>query len=70
MSIVVHKNEPVDDALRRLHAEAIRENIFNTVNDKRYFIKPSEKKSEKKRAWKKRKRRSRSAKRKKRNKGN
>jgi ribosomal protein S21 len=69
MSIIVHKNEPIDNALKRLHAEAIRENIFNTINNKRYNIKDSAKKSEKKREWKKRKRRSRSAKRKRRNKG-
>lgn len=69
MSIIVHKHEPIDDALRRLHAEAIRENIFITVNEKRYYIKPKEKRSALKREWKKRKRRSRSAKRKRRNKG-
>jgi len=69
MSIIVHKNEPIDDALRRLHSEAVRENVFETVNDKRYFIKRNEIKSTKKREWMKRKRRSRSAKRKKRNKG-
>ncbi|MBN2015961.1 ribosomal protein S21/MRP21 [Candidatus Dojkabacteria bacterium] len=69
MSIIVHKNEPIDNALKRLHAEAIRENVFNTVNDKRYFTKLAEKRSERKREWKKRKKRSRSAKRKMRNKG-
>jgi len=69
MSIIVHKNESIDDALRRLHSEAVRENIFENVNNKRYFIKENEKRSEKKRAWVKRKRRSRREKRKKRNKG-
>ena len=69
MSIIVHKNEPIDDALRRLHSEAVRENVFETVNNKRYFIKKNEIKSSKKREWMKRKRRSRSAKRKLRNKG-
>lgn len=69
MSIIVHKNEPIDDALRRLHSEAVRENVFETVNNKRYFIKKNEIKSSKKREWMKRKRRSRSAKRKKKNKG-
>ncbi len=69
MSIIVHKNEPIDDALRRLHSEAVRENVFETVNNKRYFIKKNEIRSSKKREWMKRKRRSRSAKRKQRNKG-
>lgn len=69
MTIIVHKNEPVDNALKRLHSEAVRENIFNTVNDKRYHIKPSEKKSVMKRELKKRKRRRRAAKRRIRNKG-
>jgi ribosomal protein S21 len=69
MSIIVHKNEPIDNVMKRLHAEAIRENIFIKVTEKRYHEKPSVSKSEKKREWKKRKRRSRSAKRKLRNKG-
>lgn len=69
MSIIVHKNEPIDDALRRLHSEAIRENIFVVMNEKRYYIKESEKRSEVKRAWKKRKKRARRYKRKRRNKG-
>lgn len=64
MSIIVHRNEPIDEALRRLHAESIRENIFEVVNKKRYNIKPSEEKHEVKKEWKKRKRRSRRAKRK------
>lgn len=63
MSIIVHKNEPIDNALKRLHAEAVRENIFNIVNDKRYHIKKSEKESVIKREYKKRKRRRRTAKR-------
>lgn len=63
MSIIVHKNEPIDEALKRLHGEAIRENIFEVMNDKRYYIKPNEKRSVGKREWKKRKRRRRTAKR-------
>ena len=69
MSIIVHRDEPIDDALKRLHSEAIRENIFNSVNKKRYFIKDSKNRSIKKREWKKRKRRHRTAKRKVKNKG-
>jgi ribosomal protein S21 len=64
MSIIVHKDEPIDDALKRLHGEAIRENIFEVLNEKRYRVKPTEKRCLKRREWKKRKRRSRSAKRK------
>ena len=52
-----------------MHSEAVRENIFETVNNKRHFIKKNEVRSAKKREWVKRKRRSRRAKRKKRNKG-
>lgn len=69
MSIIVHKDEQIDDALKRLYAEAVRENVFNVVNNKRYYIKPTEERSVVKREWKKRKRRSRSARRKRRNKG-
>lgn len=63
MSIIVHKNEPIDEALKRLHGEAIRENIFEVLNKKRYYIKPNEERYEKKREWLKRKRRHRRAKR-------
>jgi len=63
MSIIVHKNEPIDEALKRLHGEAIRENIFEVLNEKRYFIKPTEKRSVHKRKWMKRKKRHRRAKR-------
>ena len=68
MSIIVHGDEPIDEALKRLHREAIRENIFETLNEKRYFIKKSLKLSVGKREWKKRKRRRRTAARRSRNK--
>jgi ribosomal protein S21 len=61
MSILVHKNEPIDEALKRLHGESIRENIFNAVNEKRYRIKPTEKRCAKRREMKKRKRKRRKA---------
>lgn len=64
MSIIVHKTEPIDEAVRRLQGETLRENIFEVVNEKRYHIKPSVAVCEKRRAWRKRKRRSRRAKRK------
>lgn len=64
MSIIVHRDEPIDEALKRLHAESIRENIFDVVNKKRYRVKKTEEKHQRKREWKKRKRRARSAKRK------
>lgn len=69
MSIIVHKEEPIDEALKRLHREAIRENIFDVLNKKRYRIPATVERCQKKREWKKRKRRSRAAKRKLRNKG-
>ena len=67
MSIIVHRDEPIDDALKRLHREAIRENIFETLTERRYHVKDSEKRSVKKREWKKRKRRRRTAARRKKN---
>ena len=63
MSIIVHKNEPIDEALKRLHGEAIRENIFEVLTKKRYRVKPTEERCIKRREWKKRKRRLRRAKR-------
>jgi len=61
MSILVHKNEPIDEALKRLHGEAIRENIFIAVNDRRYRIKPTEVRCAIRREWRKRKRKRRRA---------
>ena len=55
MTVIVHKNEPIDEALRRLQGETLRENIFEVYNDKRYFIKPSKKRSDHKRLGKKEK---------------
>lgn len=69
MSIIVHKDEQIDEALKRLHGEALREDIFETLTKKRYMIKQSEEKNTKCKEWRKRKRRSRRAKRKLRNKG-
>jgi ribosomal protein S21 len=69
MSIIVHRDEPVDEALKRLHREALRENIFEVLNAKRYRIRPGEDAAAKRREWRKRKRRLRSARRKSRNKG-
>lgn len=64
MSVIVHKNEPIDEALKRLHGEALRENIFEVANAKRYRIKPTSERCEKRREWQKRKRKHRQAKRK------
>lgn len=61
MSILVHKNEPIDEALKRLHGESIRENIFIAVNEKRYRVKPTEERCAKRRELKKRKRKRRRA---------
>jgi len=67
MSVIVHRDEPIEEAVRRLQGETLRENIFEVVNDKRYHKPKSLANIEQRRAWKKRKKRSRSAKRKARN---
>lgn len=64
MSIIVHKNEPIDEALKRLHGEALRENIFEVAMKKRYRVKPTEERCAKRRERKKRKKKRRRAKRK------
>jgi len=69
MSIIVHKDEIVDEALKRLHGETLRENILEAWNKKRYATKKTEERNELRRKWKKRKKRSRRARRVKRRKG-
>ncbi len=61
MSVIVHQNENVDAALRRLHREVMREKILETLKSKQYRIKKSELQIEKRREWAKMKRRRRSA---------
>ena len=61
MSVIVHKSEPIENALKRLHREAIRENFFEVLMEKRYRQKPTTARCEKRRAHKKTKRRRRRA---------
>lgn len=69
MSVIVPDGMPVEQALKLLWREAIRENIPNVIQANQYRIKPAFKRHELKKLWEKTKRRSRSAKRNKRRKG-
>tara|TARA_B100001248_G_scaffold261719_1_gene253874 strand:- start:27273 stop:27473 length:201 start_codon:yes stop_codon:yes gene_type:complete len=46
MSVEVHirKGEPVEKALRRLKKRMMREDVIGTVREKRYFVKPAQRK--------------------------
>lgn len=55
MAVIVHRDEPIDQALRRLHREVMRENVIEKFKEKKYFIKPTEKRSAIKREQKKQK---------------
>ena len=61
MAVIVHANENIDSALKRLHREVMREKILETYRDKVYRVKKSEEKIEKRREWAKQKRRRRTA---------
>ena len=61
MAVIVHTNENIDSALKRLHREVMREKILETYRDKVYRIRKSEEKIEKRREWAKQKRRRRAA---------
>ncbi len=63
MAVIVHANENVDTALKRLHREVLREKVLDTARAKAYRIKKSELASDKRREWAKMKRRRRSARR-------
>lgn len=67
MAVIVHANENVDSALKRLHREVLREKILETFRNKAFRIKKSELDIEKRRAYAKTKRRRRQASRKNRN---
>jgi ribosomal protein S21 len=69
MSVVVYNNEPIENALKRLHREVMIEEILDKLKDKQYFVKKSVIRSEQKKVWMKTKRRGRSAARKLRRKG-
>lgn len=61
MAVIVHANENVDSALKRLHREVLREKILETFRDKQYRVTRSELAIEKRREWAKMKKRRRSA---------
>jgi len=61
MSVIVHSNENIDSALKRLHREVLREKILETYREKAYRVKDSLKDIAKRKEWAKMKRRRRSA---------
>lgn len=63
MAVIVHANENIDTALKRLHREVLREKVLETSRERAYRVKKAVLKSEKRREWKKMKRRRRSARR-------
>ncbi|HCC68186.1 TPA: 30S ribosomal protein S21 [Patescibacteria group bacterium] len=61
MAVIVHANENIDSALKRLHREVLRERILETFRNRVYRIKKAELKIQKRREWAKMKRRRRTA---------
>ncbi len=61
MSVIVHSNENIDSALKRLHREVLREKILETYKNKAYRIKKADLKIAKRKEWAKMKRRRRAA---------
>lgn len=61
MAVIVHSNENIDSALRRLHREVLREKILETYRTKAFRVKDAVLDAEKRRAYAKTKRRRRSA---------
>jgi len=61
MSVIVHSNENIDSALKRLHREVLREKILETYREKQYRSKEADEKIQKRREWAKMKRRRRTA---------
>lgn len=61
MAVIVHPNENIDSALRRLYREVVRERILEEFRNKMYRVKKSELDAEKRRIYKKMKRRRRAA---------
>lgn len=69
MSVVVYNNEPIENALKRLHREVMIEEVLDKVKEKQYYIKKSKYRSEFKQQWAKRKKRRRTETRRKRRRG-
>ena len=63
MSVIVHDDMPIDQALKMLWREANRENIPNELLNNRYRVKSTTKTHEFRKQWAKMKRRRRAAKR-------
>ena len=61
MSVIVHSNENIDSALKRLHREVLREKILETYRAKQYRVKDADLDIQKRKEWAKMKRRRRSA---------
>lgn len=69
MSVIVHEDMPIDQALKMLWREANREKLLETVQENKYRVKPTAKNHEFRKQWAKMKKRRSSAKRKLRRKG-
>jgi ribosomal protein S21 len=63
MAVIVHENENIESALKRLYREVMRERILEEARDRQYRITKAELEREKRREWKKRKKRRRAARR-------
>ncbi len=61
MSVIVHSNENIDSALKRLHREVLREKILESYKNKTYRIRKADLKIAKRKEWAKMKRRRRTA---------
>lgn len=61
MSVIVHDDVPIDQALNMLWREAMRENIPEEFQRNRYREKPYEKEHERRKEFAKQKKRRRSA---------
>jgi ribosomal protein S21 len=64
MSVIVHDDMPIDQALKMLWREANRENIPEELKEGRYYVPKSSQKHDRTKIWGKMKRRRRAAKRK------
>ncbi len=61
MAVIVHSSESIDNALKRLHREVLREKILETFRENATFVSKSSKEADKRREWRKMKRRRRAA---------
>jgi ribosomal protein S21 len=61
MAVIVHANENIDSALKRLHREVLREKVLETYRNRVYRVKKADLAIAKRREWAKMKRRRRSA---------